>query len=73
MEQVGLYQVSDEITGYYDKLPFVDKPALDLKGYVTDKALTGLFTTLAQEELRIREDPVARSTDLLRRVFGSKE
>lgn len=43
----------------------------DLDGYVTDKALDGLFFMVAQEEKRIRENPVARSTDLLKKVFGS--
>ena len=44
----------------------------DLDAYVTDKALAGLFRTLADEELRIRQDPAARTTELLRRVFGSR-
>jgi hypothetical protein len=44
----------------------------DLDGYVTDKALAGLFTTLAGEELKIRRDPAARTTELLKRVFGSR-
>ena len=41
----------------------------DLDAYVTDKALAGLFRTLAGEELRIRQDPAARTTELLRKVF----
>jgi hypothetical protein len=44
----------------------------DLDAYVTERALTGLFKTLADEELRIRQDPAARSTALLKRVFGSR-
>ena len=44
--------------------------SLDVDDYVTDKTLDGLFTILAQEEARIREDPVARSTELLKKVFG---
>lgn len=42
----------------------------DLDAYVTQKAIDGLFLLIAAEEERIREDPVARTTDLLRRVFG---
>lgn len=72
MEEVGLYRVYEDIAGYYDRLPMVERPALDLKDYVTDNALDGLFTVLAEEEKRIREDPLARSTELLRRVFGSE-
>ncbi|MCC6233104.1 MAG: DUF4197 domain-containing protein [Verrucomicrobiales bacterium] len=49
----------------------VSIPDLDLDAYVTDKALDGLFHTVAEEEKRIRENPVARTTDLLQRVFGS--
>lgn len=44
---------------------------LDVDEYITDKALDGLFLKLAEEEKSIRHDPVARSTDLLRKVFGS--
>ena len=43
---------------------------LDLDRYVTRKALQGLFLVLAGEEQRIRRDPVARSSELLRRVFA---
>lgn len=44
--------------------------SLDVDEYVTDKALDGLFSIVAQEEARIRKDPVARSTELLKKVFG---
>ena len=49
----------------------VDTRGLDLDDYVTRKALDGLFYMLAQEERRIRQDPIARTTELLRQVFGS--
>lgn len=48
----------------------VDTGSLDLDSYVTDKTLDGLFLKLAAEEKAIRENPVARSTDLLKTVFG---
>ena len=44
----------------------------DLDSYVTDRALGGLFTTLSDEELKIRQDPAARTTELLKKVFGSR-
>lgn len=45
----------------------------DLDGYVTGKTLDGLFLMIAAEEKKIREDPLARSTDLLKKVFGGSE
>ena len=70
MSEIGLYKVYNGLTDYYNKLPLVTTPALDLDEYVTQQALNGLFTVLGQEEKRIRTDPLARTTDLLRRVFG---
>jgi hypothetical protein len=45
--------------------------AVDVDAYVTDKAMDGLFKMVAEEEKRIRENPVARTTDLMKKVFGS--
>jgi hypothetical protein len=50
----------------------VKKVNPDLDEYVTLKAMEGLFTLLAQEELKIRKDPLARTTDILKKVFGGK-
>jgi hypothetical protein len=50
---------------------FLGTDAGDLDGYVTTKSLDGLFKMVAAEEKNIRQDPVARSTDLLQKVFGS--
>jgi hypothetical protein len=43
---------------------------VDLDGYVTTKAMDGLFKMVAEEEKRIRENPVARTTQVLKSVFG---
>lgn len=52
---------------------FSDQPVnTDLIAYVTDKALEGLFHHIAAEEERIREDPVARGTELLKKVFSQQ-
>ena len=72
MQQVGLVQLYDRVVGQIAALPLVSAPAVDLREYVTDRALAGLFSVLAQEERRIREDPAARSTALLRQVFGRR-
>jgi len=45
----------------------------DLKNYVTDRAISGLFSLIADEEKKIRKDPLARVNDILKRVFGSPE
>ena len=46
------------------------KEATDLDGYVTQKALDGLFLLVADEEKKIRKNPLGRTTELLRKVFG---
>ncbi len=56
----------------YNALPFVKKVNPDLEEYITQRALSGLFYLVSQEEIKIRKDPVARVTDLLKKVFGSK-
>lgn len=43
----------------------------DIDSYVTDRALAGLFRTLGEEEMRIRRDPAARTSEILRKVFGA--
>ncbi len=60
-----------DVIGSYNKIPFVDKVNPDLNSYATDMAIQGLFTMIAKEELNIRQNPVARTTDLLKKVFGS--
>ena len=55
----------------YNKVPFVKKVNTDLKGYVTEKALSGLFYQLALEEQKIRKEPAAQTTELLKKVFGN--
>ncbi len=50
---------------------FIDTDSLDLDNYVADKAMDGLFTIVAEEEKKIRENPLERSTELLKKVFGS--
>ena len=55
----------------YNKIPFVDHLNPDLEEYITQRALGGLFYLVSQEEIKIRKDPAARVTDLLKKVFGS--
>lgn len=73
MGEVGLYNSYNSLMDKYTSLPFVEKPVIDLDSYVTEKALSGLFTVLADEEKKIRHDPAARTTALLRKVFADEE
>ena len=70
MSKTGVTQNYQEIEGKIDSIPFASSLNLDLDQYVTDKALDGLFFLVAEEEKKIREDPAARVTDLLKDVFG---
>lgn len=71
MQKVGVYQAVRNFTAPVQNLPLVSVPSLDLEAHVTQKTLDGLFRTLASEEAKIRRDPAARTTDLLRKVFGA--
>ena len=72
MDEVGLARLYGDLSEQYNALPFVTTPAVDLTDYVTERALGGLFTVLAQEEKKIRDDPAKRTTALLQRVFGGR-
>ncbi|OSZ82954.1 hypothetical protein CAP35_02965 [Chitinophagaceae bacterium IBVUCB1] len=72
LNSVGATRYWSDIVNIYNRLPTVrNKVNPDLAGYVTERALNGLFVTIADEENKIRLDPAARVTDLLRKVFGS--
>lgn len=70
LDQVQVTAYWDDITTVYNKIPFTKKVETDLAQYVTEKAVDGLFIRIAQEEKLIREDPKARVTEILRKVFG---
>jgi hydroxylamine reductase (hybrid-cluster protein) len=61
---------SDLIT-VYNKIPMVKKLNPNLTEYVTGKAIDGLFIMISREELKIRQDPMARTSELLKKVFGN--
>ena len=71
IDKVELTKYWNPIITTYNKIPFVEKQNPDLTAYVTDRAMQGLFKLIAAEELKIRKDPVARVTDILKKVFGS--
>jgi hypothetical protein len=72
MSEVGVTRQYKELVGRYESIPFVKKETFDLDQYVVTKALDGLFHMVGEEETKIRKNPTARTTDLLKEVFGSK-
>jgi len=71
MKEVGAVELYNYIIKRYNQLPLVKKVNFNVENYVTKNALDGLFTVLAQEEKAIRNNPAARTTQLLKKVFGS--
>ena len=70
-EQVGVtaqYKAMMEQYGSIARL--AGRDAVDIDEYVTQKALDGLFLLIADEERRIRRDPVARTSEILQKIFG---
>ena len=72
MNEVGVTRQYKQLVGRYESIPFVKKESFDVDQYVVTKALDGLFHMVGEEETKIRKNPTARTTDLLKEVFGSK-
>lgn len=69
LQKVNATKYWGDVMGTYNKIPLVKKVETDLTAYVTQKAIDGLFVMIAKEELNIRQNPSARTTELLRKVF----
>ncbi|MEO5572529.1 MAG: DUF4197 domain-containing protein [Bacteroidia bacterium] len=72
LSKVKITKYWNPLMSNYNKIPFVTKMNPNLDEYVTQKAMDGLFTLVAQEEAKIRKDPAAQVTDILKKVFGNK-
>ncbi len=72
MQEVGAITAYQNFTKRFLSLPFVKAESMDINGYVTTKAVDGLFLLVGEEEKRIRKNPAARVTPLLREVFGQR-
>ncbi len=72
LSKVNATKYYGDLVGTYNKIPFVEKVNPSLDDYATAKAVDGLFVMIAKEERNIRKDPLARTTDLLKKVFGAK-
>jgi hypothetical protein len=69
LQKVDATKYWNTVFSAYNKFS-LNKVNPDLSSYVTDKALYGIFHEIAQQEMQIRKDPVARTTDILKKVFG---
>lgn len=70
MNEVGVKRKYNQLIGRTQVVPFLKIEPLDIDEYVVTEALDGLFYVLADEERKIRKDPAARVTKLLKEVFG---
>jgi hypothetical protein len=70
MNEVGVTRQYKELVGRYQAIPFAKSESLDIDHYVVTKALDGLFYVVGEEERKIRTNPAARVTDLLKEVFA---
>jgi hypothetical protein len=70
LADAGAVKTYDDIMQQYSSVPFVPKVDVDLSDYVVQKGMDGIFYYLAKEEAAIRQDPVKRTTDILKQVFG---
>ncbi|QQS45074.1 MAG: DUF4197 domain-containing protein [Acidobacteriota bacterium] len=72
MNDVGATRRYKEMVGRFESIPFARTQSLDIDRYVVDKSLDGIFYMVGEEEKKIRKDPAARVTRILRDVFGRK-
>jgi hypothetical protein len=72
LNTVNATKYYEDMSTQYNRIPFVTKVETDLTKYVTQRAIDGLFMLVAKEEEKIRKDPLARTTELLQRVFSAE-
>ena len=70
LAEVGAVQSYDAMMSQYDTLPFMPDVSADLTDYVVEQGMDGIFHYIALEEAAIRNDPAARTTEILQKVFG---
>jgi hypothetical protein len=72
MNEAGVTRQYKELIGQYQNIPFARNQSLDIDDYVVTSALNGLFYVIGEEEKKIRKNPVARVSSVLREVFGRR-
>lgn len=70
LAEVGAIESYDHAVSNYKNIPLVPDVKADLSSYVVEKGMDGIFYYLAQEEAKIRQDPAARTTEILKKVFA---
>lgn len=70
ISKVEVTKYWNPVISTYNKIPFIEKQNPNLDDYITTKAMDGLFIMIEKEEKKIRKDPLARVSDILKRVFG---
>jgi hypothetical protein len=73
LSKVNATKYYGDIVTRYNQIPLVQKVNPDLDDYATDRAIEGLFVMIAKEEKNIRQNPVARTTEILKKVFGTQQ
>jgi len=71
LDNVNATRYWNDLVTIYNRIPLVRKMNPNLSEYVTQKGIDGLFIMIAKEELKIRKDPLARTSELLKKVFGN--
>lgn len=70
LDRVNATRLWEDVVKTYNQIPFVSRQNPNLTEFVTDKAISGLFIMIAKEELKIRQNPAERTTEILKKVFG---
>jgi len=72
LDKVDATKYWEKIITTYNAIPLTKKMNPDLNAYVTDKSINGIYSEIASQEKEIRENPMARTTALLKSVFDKK-
>ena len=70
-QKLSLAQTYDKFAGKAASTGLINQKDADLDGYVTQKAMDGLFKMIAEQEKQLRSNPMGAGSDLLKKVFGA--
>jgi hypothetical protein len=73
LDEVGAVRIYNQTVSQINAIPYAPEIKTDLTGYVVERGMAGIFNYLAQEEAAIRQNPAKRTTELLKRVFGTPQ